>query len=51
MIFWQICHFDVKVTEWVDLKLSPILTQTVERYMSDLLHRYTNIGKAEIFHV
>ena len=41
-----------KGTGWDGLELSIILTQTVGRFdVSDLLHRYTNIGKAEIFHV
>ena len=30
--FWQIWHFDVKVTRWVGLQLSVILTQTVGRF-------------------
>ena len=45
--FWQIWHFHVKGTGWVGLEISTILTETV----SNPLHIYTNIGKAEIFHV
>ena len=45
--FWQIFHIHVKGTGQVGLEISAILTQTV----SNPLHMYTNIGKAEIFHV
>ena len=27
--FWQICHFDVNGTGWVNLQLSIILSETV----------------------
>ena len=30
--FWQIWHFDVKGTGWVDLERSIIFTQTVARF-------------------
>ena len=52
--FWLIWHFDVKGTGWVglELELSIVFIETVKiQYVSDPLHRYTNIGKGEIFHV
>ena len=50
--FWPIWHFDVKDTGWVSLEFTIIFMQTVGKfYVSDPLHRYTNIGKAEMFHV
>ena len=47
--FWQIWHFDVKSTGWVGLEHFHANCGKI-RYVSDPLHRYTNIGKAEIFH-
>ena len=49
--FRQIWNFDV--TRWAGLELSVILMPDGGkiRYVSDTLHRYTNIGKAETFKV
>ena len=46
MDFLQIWHFDVKGAGWVVLEFNCGKI----RYVSDTLHRYIDIRKAEIFH-
>ena len=47
----QIWHFDVNVAGWVGQERHFDNNFGKVRYVSDPLHRYTNLDKAETFHI